>query len=190
MACRAGAEQDAHSPRRQFVTTSLAAGFAAAVSPIELRAVIHTDASALIAGELRIPTSTGSVPAYRAQPDKGDHLPTILVVHEIFGVHEHIRDVCRRFAKLGYLAIAPDLFARYGDAPAISDMQALMRDVVSKVTDTEVLSDLDATARWAADACVRSARLSSNERNTRMPSRSGKDGIRRGTRPVAMTSSW
>ncbi|MBV8209455.1 MAG: dienelactone hydrolase family protein [Burkholderiaceae bacterium] len=151
MACRAGAEQNAHSPRRQFVKTSLAAGFAAAVSPIELRAVIHTDASALIAGELRIPTSSGPMPAYRAKPDKGDHLPTLLVVHEIFGVHEHIRDVCRRFAKLGYLAIAPDLFARYGDASAISDMQALMRDIVSKVPDSEVLSDLDRTARWAAE---------------------------------------
>jgi len=151
-------DASAAAPRRRFVKTSLAAGFAAAVSPIELRAVIHTDSSGLLAGEVRIPTPSGQMPAYRAQPSEaakaakeGSRLPTVLVVHEIFGVHEHIRDVCRRFAKLGYLALAPDLFARYGDASAISDMQALVRDIVSKLPDSEALADLEATARWAAE---------------------------------------
>jgi len=137
--------------RRHFVKTSLAAGFAAAAaSTINAQVLIHTDATGLTAGEVRIPTADGAMPAYRAQPAGKQRLATILVVHEIFGVHEHIKDVCRRFAKLGYLAIAPDLFARYGDASAIADMQALMRDIVSKVPDSQVMSDLQAAARWAA----------------------------------------
>jgi carboxymethylenebutenolidase len=138
------------APRRQFVKTSLAAGFAAAVSSVNVQALIQTDESGLSAGEVGIPTAGGRMPAYRAQPAAGSRLPTILVVHEIFGVHEHIKDVCRRFAKVGYLAVAPDLYARYGDASAITDMAALRRDIVSKVPDSEVMADLDAAQRWAA----------------------------------------
>jgi carboxymethylenebutenolidase len=141
--------------RRQFVKTSLAAGFAAAAAPINVRAVIQTDAADLVAGDIRIPVAHGyQMPGYRAQPapqsTTGANLPTILVVHEIFGVHEHIRDVCRRFAKVGYLAIAPDLFARHGNAAAVADMNTLVREVVSRASDSEVLADLDATASWAA----------------------------------------
>src|SRR6266853_1792560 len=137
---------------RKFVKTSLAAGFAmAAASTIDAQALIHTDEAGLTAGEVRIPTPGGAMPAYRAQPAGQHRLPAILVVHEIFGVHEHIKDVCRRFAQLGYLAIAPDLFARYGDASAVADVQALRRDIVSTVPDSEVLADLEATAHWAAD---------------------------------------
>ena len=144
-----GIDADHGPPRRQFVKTSLAAGFAAAVSSINVRALIHTDDAGLTAGEVSIPTAGGQMPAYRAQPAGGSRLPTILVVHEIFGVHEHIKDVCRRFAKLGYLAVAPDLYARHGDASAIADMDVLRRDIVSKATDSQVLEDMDATARWA-----------------------------------------
>jgi len=136
--------------RRRFVKSSLAAGFAAAASSsIDVQALVSTDDAGLNAGEVRIPTADGQMPAYRAQPTGKNRLPTILVVHEIFGVHEHIKDVCRRFAKAGYLALAPDLYARYGDASRAADMQAV-RDIVSKVPDSEVLSDLEATARWAA----------------------------------------
>jgi len=136
--------------RRRFVKKSLAAGFAAAASSINVRALIQTDAAGLTAGDIQIPTSGGRIPGYRAQPAAGSHLPTILVVHEIFGVHEHIRDVCRRFAKLGYLAVAPDLFARYGNAAAVADMNTLVREIVSRASDANVLADLDATANWAA----------------------------------------
>jgi carboxymethylenebutenolidase len=139
--------------------TSLATGFAAAISSVDVKALISTDESGLQAGEVGIPTEGGQMPAYRAQPSGGVRLPTVLVIHEIFGVHEHIKDVCRRFAKLGYLAVAPDLFARYGDASAISDMSALSRDIVSKVPDSEVIADLDATANWAASHGGDSQRL-------------------------------
>jgi carboxymethylenebutenolidase len=152
---RAGAGDGVDSPeeprRREFVKTSLAAGFAAAAAPINVRAVIQTDAEGLLAGDIRIPAAHGyQMPGYRAQPATGGNLPTILVVHEIFGVHEHIRDVCRRFAKVGYLAIAPDLFARHGNAAAVADMNTLVREVVSRATDAEVMADLDAASGWAA----------------------------------------
>ena len=134
--------------RRAFVTTALAGGFAAAALPISAT-TITTDTSGLDAGETRIPVTDGELPAYFARPVSGKNFPVVLVVQEIFGVHEHIRDVCRRFAKRGALAIAPELFARQGNPAAVSDIQVLMRDIVSKVPDEQVMSDLDATVRWA-----------------------------------------
>src|SRR3982751_3138494 len=106
--------------RRKFVVTSLAAGFALAVEPISAQ-TITTDSTGLVAGEVKIPTSDGEMPAYRAMPDKGTSFPVVLVVQEIFGVHEHIKDVCRRFAKLGYMAIAPELYARQGDVSKVTE---------------------------------------------------------------------
>ena len=138
--------------RRQFVVTTLAAGFALAVRPVSAE-TITTDAKGLEAGEVKIPVKDGDkegeMPAYRAMPDSGGPFPVVLVVEEIFGVHEHIKDVCRRFAKLGYLAVAPELFAREGDVSKISDIQEIISKVVSKVPDAQVMSDLDATAAWA-----------------------------------------
>jgi len=90
------------------------------------------------------------MPAYRAMPENKNNLPTVLVVQEIFGVHEHIKDICRRLAKMGFLAVAPELYARQGDVSKIEDVQAILRDVVSKVPDSQVMSDLDSTADWAA----------------------------------------
>src|SRR5262249_24831989 len=110
--------------RRQFVVTSLAAGFAAAVQPVSAD-TIKTDAAGLTAGEIKIPVKDGAMPAYRAMPDKGGPFPVVLVVQEIFGVHEHIKDICRRFAKLGYLAIAPELYARQGDVSKLTDIQEI-----------------------------------------------------------------
>jgi carboxymethylenebutenolidase len=137
--------------RRDLMRHSLSHGFALAVLPLADTA-LATNADGLEAGEIRIPTTAGDVPAYRAHP-KGDgkkKLPVLLIVHEIFGVHEHIKDLCRRFAKQGYFAIAPDLFVRQGDPSKISDMKQLQQEIVSKAPDAQVLADLDATVAWAA----------------------------------------
>jgi carboxymethylenebutenolidase len=135
--------------RRKFIIAStLAAGFALAVHPISAQ-VITTDTQGLVAGAVKIPVKDGEIPAYRAMPATGDNFPVVLVVQEIFGVHEHIQDICRRFAKLGYLAIAPEMFARQGDVSQMSNIQDIISKVVSKVPDAQVLSDLDSTVAWA-----------------------------------------
>ncbi|MBW4470798.1 MAG: dienelactone hydrolase family protein [Stenomitos rutilans HA7619-LM2] len=137
--------------RRQFMTTAaFASGFALAVQPIALSAIM-TSADGLVAGTVKIPAKDGDVTAYRAMPAKGGNFPIVLVIHEIFGVHAHIEDVCRRFARLGYVAIAPDLFARQGDVAKLSSIDEI-RPIVAKVPDAQVLSDLDATAAWAVKA--------------------------------------
>ncbi len=137
--------------RRGFVMTALTTGFALAVRPISAQTVT-TDTDSLTAGEVKIPTSDGSMPAYRAMPSQGGPFATVLVVQEIFGVHEHIKDVCRRLAKLGYLAVAPELYARQGDVSKLSDINEIRTKVVSKVSDAQVMADLDATAGWAKDS--------------------------------------
>jgi len=125
--------------------------FASAVQPVAADTLIITNTDGLLAGEVSIPTPQGNIPAYRAQPAaSGDaRLPIVLVVQEIFGVHEHIRDVTRRLAKLGYLAVAPELYHRQGDVSRLPSIDAI-REVVAKVPDEQVLSDLDASAAWAA----------------------------------------
>ena len=133
--------------RRGFVMTTLAMGFALAVRPIWAETIV-TDAAGLTAGEIRIPVPGGDIPAYRAMPSEGRSFPVVLIVQEIFGVHEHIKDVCRRFAKLGYMAVAPELYARQGDVSKLSDIDEI-RKVVSKVPDAQVLADLDAAVAWA-----------------------------------------
>ncbi|MFM2094316.1 MAG: Carboxymethylenebutenolidase [Planctomycetota bacterium] len=134
--------------RRGFVVTTLASGFALAVQPVSAE-TITTDTKGIEAGEVKIPVSDGEVPAYRAMPAKSGAHPTILVVQEIFGVHEHIKDICRRLAKIGYLAIAPELYARQGDVSKMTDFGEIISKVVSKVPDSQVMSDLDATVAWA-----------------------------------------
>ena len=136
--------------RRSFVQTSLAAGFAAAVLPVQAQTMIVTDTQGLTAGEVKIPTRDGAMPAYRAMPAGRSGLGTVLVVQEIFGVHEHIKDVCRRLARAGYLAIAPELYARQGDPSRYEDIGKLMSEVVAKASNAQVMADLDATAAWAA----------------------------------------
>jgi len=133
--------------RRGFLAATLASGFAAAARPVSAQA-ISTDTAGLDAGAVRIPVGDGDMPGYRAMPAGGRRLPVVLVVNEIFGVHEYIKDVCRRFAKLGYLAVAPELFVRQGDATKVADIPTLMRDIVSKAPDAQVLRDLDATVAW------------------------------------------
>src|SRR3569832_2076090 len=134
--------------RRLVGMTALATGFALAVRPV-FAETITTDAVGLMAGEVKVPVADGEMPAYRAMPDRGGPFPMVLVVQEIFGVHEHIKDLCRRFAKAGYLAIAPELYARQGDVSKLTDIQQIM-GVVNKVPDAQVMSDLDAAAKWAA----------------------------------------
>jgi carboxymethylenebutenolidase len=134
--------------RRTFIVTSLGAGFAAAVLPVSAQ-TITTPADGLIAGEVKVPVKDGEMVAYRAMPATGGNFPTILVVSEIFGVHEHIKDVVRRFAKLGYFAIAPELFARQGDAGKVQDVQVLLKEIVGKASDAQVMADLDAAVAYA-----------------------------------------
>ncbi|MGF6753225.1 dienelactone hydrolase family protein [Paraburkholderia sp. GAS42] len=136
--------------RRTFIKAALGTGFAAAVLPVSAQ-TIHTDTEGLEAGEIGVRSGDTLVPAYRAQPKGKTHLPVIIVIHEAFGVHEHIADVCRRFAKLGYLAIAPDLFTRQGDPMAYPTIQQLSDQLLSKVPDDQVMGDLDATLAWAGE---------------------------------------
>ncbi len=152
-------DQDAHFDsllpplrldRRGFLATTAAAGFSLAAGPVAAQTAIATDAKGLVAGKVEIPTSDGKVPAYRAAPEGKKNLPTVLVVQEIFGVHEYIQDVCRRLAHLGYLAIAPELYVRQGDPSKYTEIPKLQAEVVSKVPDKQVTADLDATAAWAA----------------------------------------
>jgi carboxymethylenebutenolidase len=135
--------------RRGFVVTSLASGFALAVQPVCAQTMITTDTNGLTAGEVKIPVAGGEIPGYRAMPASGGPFPTVLVIQEIFGVHEHIKDMCRRFAKLGYFAVAPALYSREGDVSGMSDMQEIISKVVSKVPEAQVASDLDAAVAWA-----------------------------------------
>jgi carboxymethylenebutenolidase len=135
--------------RRGFVVTSLASGFALAVQPVCAQTMITTDTNGLTANEVKIPVAGGDIPGYAAMPASGGPFPTVLVIQEIFGVHEHIKDMCRRFAKLGYLAAAPALYAREGDVSGMKDVQEIISKVVLRVPDAQVASDLDATVAWA-----------------------------------------
>lgn len=134
--------------RRGFMKTALGSAFAAAVLPVSAQ-TIKTDFKGLTAGEVTVPVGDFKMPAYRAQPEGKTKLPVVIVVSEIFGVHEYIADICRRFAKLGYLAIAPELFVRQGDPRAYGTIQEAVNNVVSKVPDSQVAGDLDATVAWA-----------------------------------------
>ncbi|MGZ2748365.1 dienelactone hydrolase family protein [Burkholderia stagnalis] len=134
--------------RRKFMQAALGSTFAAAVLPVSAQTVT-TDSAGLDVDTIEIRSGDASVPAYRAQPKDKTNLPVVIVIHEIFAVHAHIADICRRFAKLGYLAIAPDLFARQGDVSKYPTIQELVANVVSKVPDRQVTEDLDATVAWA-----------------------------------------
>lgn len=135
--------------RRGFLKTALGSGFAAAVLPVIAQTVIKTDSEGLTAGAITIKVDGQELPVYRAQPKGKTDLPVILVIPEIFGVHEHIADVTRRFAKLGYLALAPELFFRQGDPKTYTTVVETMRQIVSKVPDEQVMKDLDACVAWA-----------------------------------------
>ena len=136
--------------RRSFLVTSLGAGFALAVQPVMAQTVIKTDEVGLLAGEIRVPVKDGEMVAYRAQPKTGSKAPVVLVISEIFGAHEYIKDTCRRLAKQGYCAIGPELFARQGDPGKYSSIPDILANITNKTPDAQVMSDLDATVAWAA----------------------------------------
>ncbi|WP_151638889.1 dienelactone hydrolase family protein [Noviherbaspirillum aerium] len=137
--------------RRGFLKTALGTGFAAAVLPVSAQNVVKTDTAGLTAGEVSITVKGQKVSVYRAQPEGKSNLPVVLVISEIFGVHEHIADVARRFAKLGYLALAPDLFIRQGNPTTYTSIPELQKDIISKVPDAQVMGDLDALVAYAKD---------------------------------------
>jgi carboxymethylenebutenolidase len=132
-------------------------GFSPA-TPVTEQTVIHTGSEGLREGDIVIPAGSDRIPGYFAAPAAGDGHPVVLVVHEIFGVHEHIRDVVRRLAHAGYMAVAPELFVRQGDVSALTSFDAI-RPIVAQVPDAQVLADLDAAADWAAAAGGDTGRL-------------------------------
>lgn len=134
--------------RRGFVMTSLIVGFTRAEAHAQAQ-TITTDATGLVAGEVKIPAADGPMPGYRAMPEGSGPFPLILVIEEIFGVHEYIKDVCRRLAKAGYCAVAPELYARQGDLSTMTDVKTIVRDVILKTPDAQWIADLDAAASWA-----------------------------------------
>lgn len=138
--------------RRRFCVTALGAGFALAVQPALAQTAITTDSQGLLVGEVKIPVADGEMLAYRAAPQGALSAPLVLVVSEIFGVHEYMRDVCRRLAKLGYFAVAPELFARQGDLRSIASIPEIQQKITSRTPDAQVMADLDATLAWAEKA--------------------------------------
>ena len=134
--------------RRGFLTTGLLAGFTLAPGPVNAPRVITTDTNGLTAGEVKVPVPDGALPAYRAMPATGGPFPTVLVVQEIFGVHEHIKDICRRFAKLGYYAIAPELFARVADVEMMTSIEEA-RAAAAKLADRQIMADFDSAVAFA-----------------------------------------
>ncbi len=145
-----GKSTAAGSTRRTALHMALGVGYAAAAAPVIAQTAIKTADTGLVAGTVKYMVDGFEVNAYRAAPEGKTGLPVILVIQEIFGVHDYIADTCRRLAKLGYLAIAPELFARQGDARKYTEISQLQAELVSKVPDAQVLKDLDATLDWAA----------------------------------------
>ncbi len=136
--------------RRLALQTALGLGYAASAAPLMAQTAVKTSSEGLIEGEVVIDVNGFKMPAYRSAPKGKTNLPVVLVISEIFGVHEYIADVTRRFAKAGYLAIAPELFVRQGDPSSYGEMGKLIAEVISKVPDAQVMGDLDATLQWAS----------------------------------------
>ena len=137
--------------RRGMMMTGLITGFTAAVVHGAEAQKITTDTQGIEAGEVKVPVADGTLPGYSARPaGRSGPLPTVIVIEEIFGVHEHIKDLCRRLAKAGYLAVAPELYARIADLSTMTDASVIVRDVISKAPDAVIMTDLDSTAAWAA----------------------------------------
>ena len=147
-----------HLTRRGFGGVALGAGFALAVQPVAAETII-TPEDGLDTGDVTITVGADAIPAYRARPEGGTGEAVVIVTQEIFGVHEHIRDLCRRLAKAGYYAIAPDLYVRQGDPTKVEDIKTLISTIVAKVPDDQVMSDLDFTAAFAGQDGANDAKL-------------------------------
>ncbi len=144
--------------RRVFLKAAAGGGFAVAALPVVAQTQIQTSTEGLDAADHIVVVNGQDVPVYRAQPKDRTNLPVVLVISEIFGVHEHIKDVVRRFAKAGYLAVAPDLFVRQGDATK-TPMPDLMKNIIAKVPDAQVMSDLDTIVKWTKQRGGNTAKL-------------------------------
>ena len=144
-----GRSTEAGARRRTVLQSAVGLGYAAAAAPLMAQTAVATPADGLDAGRIHYTVDGFQVPAYRAAPTGKTHLPVVLVVQEIFGVHEYIADICRRLARAGYLAIAPELYARQGDASQYGEMAKLMSELVAKVPDAQVMADLDGALAWA-----------------------------------------
>ncbi|HEY0822777.1 MAG TPA: dienelactone hydrolase family protein [Ramlibacter sp.] len=145
-----GASTAQGATRRTALKTALGVGYAAAAAPLMAQTAIRTPADGLAVGEITYEVNGFKVPAYRAAPAGRTGLPVVLVISEIFGVHEYIADTARRFARAGYLAIAPELFARQGDPTSYGEVGRIMSEIVAKVPDAQVMADLDGALKWAA----------------------------------------
>ncbi len=141
---------DAGATRRVALKAALGVGYAAAAMPILAQTAIKTPVTGLVAGEVTINVNGFKMPAYRSAPAGKTGLPVVLVISEIFGVHEYIADVTRRLAQAGYMAIAPELFVRQGDPNEYGEIAKLQAEIISKVPDAQVMGDLDACLAWAA----------------------------------------
>jgi carboxymethylenebutenolidase len=137
--------------RRGMMMSSLISGLTLATAHGAQAQMIHTDTTGIDAGEVQIPVADGHLPGYYARPQGAGPFPTVVVIEEIFGVHEHIKDMCRRFAKLGYVAVAPELYARIADLSKMTDAAVIVRDVISKAPDATMLTDLDSAVKWAGE---------------------------------------
>lgn len=144
-----GQSTETGASRRTALKAALGVGYAASAMPIMAQTAIKTSSAGLKTGEISFEVNGFKVPAFYAAPANKKNLPVILVIQEIFGVHEYIADTARRFAKAGYLAIAPELYARQGDPSKYNEMAKLMTEVVSKVPDAQVMADLDGAVKWA-----------------------------------------
>ena len=134
--------------RRGLMMTGLISGFTLATERVEAQA-ITTDAGGLDVGEMQVPSGSDRLPGYYARPTTGANFPVVLVFEEIFGIHEYIKDTCRRLAKAGYMAMATRIYARLGDLSKMTDSQQIVRDVISKAPDAQYMADADATVAWA-----------------------------------------
>jgi carboxymethylenebutenolidase len=144
-----GRADGAGPSRRGALKAALGVGYAAAALPALAQDAIRTSAQGLSTGEIFYEVDGFKVPAYRAAPAGRSNLPLVLVLHEVYGVHEYIADVARRLAHAGYMAIAPELFARQGDPASYGEVGRLIAEVVDKASDAQVLADLDGALRWA-----------------------------------------
>ena len=144
-----GQTTEAGASRRTALKVALGVGYAATAMPIMAQTAIKTSSDGLKTGEISYEVNGFKVPAYYAMPAGKTNCPVVLVVQEIFGVHEYIADTCRRFAKAGYLAIATELYARQGDPTKYGEIGKLIAEVVNKVPDAQVMADLDGAVKWA-----------------------------------------
>jgi carboxymethylenebutenolidase len=144
--------------RRALVGSGLISGFTLATTRVDAQA-IRTDSAGLDTGEVEVTVADGHIPAWFARPAGEGPFPIVLVNEEIFGIHEYIRDICRRLAKAGYLAVAPEIYARSGDISKLTDAAQIFREVILRTPDAQVMGDLDATVAWAAANRGDAARL-------------------------------